>query len=82
MKEKSAERAMVRKLIVENIILRRKTAKEIRDYALYDLSKRKIRSIYDNTEYLKILLHRIEELEKRYSIFCDVLYKIEYNGEK
>lgn len=78
MKRKSKEQINIRKLIAENIILRRKTAQRLRDYALYDLSKRNIRSIYANTEYLKILLKRLEELEKEYSLLCNILYNLEY----
>lgn len=78
MKQRSPEQIFVRTLIAENIIQRRKTAREIRDYALYDLSKRKIRSIYANTEYLKNLIKRLEELEKEYSNLF--LYYIKTKG--
>lgn len=78
MKQRSSEQMFIRTLIAENIIQRRKAAKEIRDYALYDLSKRKIRSVYANTEYLKILLKRLEELEKEY--FNLFLYYIKTKG--
>lgn len=78
MKQRSQEQMFIRTLIAGNIIQRRKAAKEIRDYTLYDLSKRKIRSVYANTEYLKILLKRLEELEKEYSNLF--LYYIKTKG--
>ena len=78
MKQRSTEQTFIRMLIAENIVQRRKAAREIRDYALYDLSKRKIRSICANTEYLKILIKRMEELEKENSNLF--LYYIKTKG--
>ena len=75
MKQRTPEELFIRKLLAENIICRRKRAKEIRDYAFYDLSKRTIGSICGNTEYLKILTKRMENLELEYSLLYNIYIK-------
>ena len=61
--QRSLEQQFIRKLICENIKARRVNAREIRNYARYDLSKRSLRSIYFNIDYIRLLSDKMKNLE-------------------
>ena len=61
--QRSPEQQCIRKLICENIRARRVNAREIRNYARYDLSKRSLRSIYFNIDYIRLLSDKMKNLE-------------------
>lgn len=78
--KRTNDELMFRKLICENILERRRIARFIRDYAKYDLSKRKIRSVMLNNDYLITLLDAMKQLDVEYKFIFNTYLK--YKGNK
>ena len=71
----------IRSEIAKNIIQRRKLANELRIYAKYTLSKRKLGVIVDNTSYIYEISNKFQELEKVHTILCRMYYNIIMKGK-
>lgn len=71
----------LRSLMAKNLITRRRLSKQLRDYSNC-LSKRRIRSIFYDTQYLEILIEDNKKLKYEYDFLFKSMIELKISNER
>ena len=76
MKQYTPDQKLIRSELAKCIISQRQIAKQLRNYCIYSVSKRKLSGIIINTEYLNSLLKDMDRLRHRNEYLLTLLFSI------